>query len=108
MRHMLEQGATKRQVDYWTRAGYLVADNVEPGAGHRRSWAPEEVGVCRLLVRLTSAGLAPDVAARAARGEYEIGPGVFVFINPDASQGGVQGGDEDGEDPAEQAGGDPA
>lgn len=108
MRDMVATGATKRQVDYWTRSGYLVADEVEPGAGHRRRWEDEEVGVCRLLVRLTNAGLAPDVAVAVARGDYEIGPGLFIFINPDDSQRGVQRGDENGQDPEQQPGGDPA
>lgn len=90
MRDMRATGATARQVDHWTRGGRLRSDSPESvGAGHRRSWPDEEVGVCRLLVRLTSAGLGIEQAERVARGEYEIGPGVLVFVNPDDSPGTV-------------------
>lgn len=109
MRDMRATGATARQVDHWTRGGRLRSDSPESlGAGNRRSWPDEEVAVCRLLVRLTAAGLAIDRAELVARGEYEIGPGILVFINGDGLQHGVEGGEGDGEDPAQEADGDPA
>lgn len=109
MRDMRATGATARQVDHWTRGGRLRSDSPESvGAGHKRSWPDEEVAVCRLLVRLTSAGLGIEQAERVARGEYEIGPGVLVFINGDGLQDDGQGGKGDGENPAQQADGHPA
>lgn len=77
-------GATRRQIDHWTRLGYLRTDLAAEGQGTRRVWSDGEDVVARVLLRLTAAGVNADVAERVARGEIEIGPGVFVFVNPNA------------------------
>lgn len=76
-------GATARQIDHWTRCGYLVADEATPGPGYPRNWHIGELAVVRLLRRLTEAGLQPAVAAQVARGARELAPGIFIFINGD-------------------------
>jgi len=81
---MTATGATARQIDHWTRSGYLLADNANCGVGYRRTWPDTELIVARLMFRLTQSGLSPEVAHTVARGESEIGPGIFVFINPTA------------------------
>jgi hypothetical protein len=64
---MLATGATLRQIDYWATKHYLRPAKSSPGSGHRRHWPAVEQDVAALMVRLTSAGLEPAVAAAAAR-----------------------------------------
>ena len=90
-------GATYRQIDYWTRNGYVtpaaattqhatpqsVADPARPGSGRVRSWDDVEVAVIAVMVALTRWGLAPAAAATAARrivldGTVEVAPGVAL------------------------------
>jgi len=80
-------GATYRELDYWTQCGYIApsATDGNPGSGNRRLWAPEDVRRVRLMVRAVRSGLAPAVAARVADGEREIGPGVLVSIEGQAT-----------------------
>ena len=80
-------GATYRELDYWTKCGYVSpsATDSNPGSGNRRLWAPEDVRRVRLMVRAVRSGLAPAVAAQVADGEREIGPGVLVSIEDEAT-----------------------
>lgn len=79
---------TYRQVDYWTRAGYLrpASGNPTPGSGHRREWDETELDVALLMGKLTEAGLMPRAAALVARqhvggaGEVQLADGVTVTV----------------------------
>lgn len=90
----LAHGLTYRRLDYWTTKGHLKADSARPGTGYPRSWTRRELKVAELMVRLRSAGLRLDVAARVARSTVEqgraaaicrLGPGVsvVVWMDPD-------------------------
>lgn len=77
--------ATPRQIDYWTRSGYLHPENPEPGSGTERKFSLEETEVASRMARLVAAGFVPAAAAEHARlgvGCHEIGPGVFLEISP--------------------------
>jgi len=59
---------TYRQLDYWTRTGYLKATMPKPGSGHVRTWSDEELAVARLVARLgRTAGIPAGRAAELAR-----------------------------------------
>ena len=79
-------GMTYRRLDHWTRVGYLTAVTATPGSGHDRRWPRAEVDVARRIVRLVDAGLEVKAAARVARGEPRIGPGITVAIEPDEAR----------------------
>lgn len=66
-----ETGISYRRLDYWTHCGYLRADDASPGSGSHRTWDPIEVVVASLMVRLTTAGLAANAAAKVARAAVE-------------------------------------
>lgn len=71
-------GMTYRKLDYWTRTHVLHAAADHVGSGYKRLWPADEVGVCAAILRLCSAGIALDVAARIARkprplaGSFEV------------------------------------
>ncbi|TDD93648.1 MerR family transcriptional regulator [Actinomadura rubrisoli] len=60
-------GLTYRQLDLWTRSGYLHALQAGPGSGHARRYSRDEVEVAALMVRLHAAGLNVQTAHHAAR-----------------------------------------
>lgn len=64
---MAATGATYRQVDYWTRVGYLRPPEPTPGSGAQRAYPPAEVRVAALMVALVNAGVEVGAAALAAR-----------------------------------------
>jgi len=72
-------GATYRQLDHWVRSGYLKP-NCAGGSGFVREWPKGELRVANTMARLVAAGLPPALAARVARGEREIAPGVKVLV----------------------------
>lgn len=74
-RDMLGLGLSARQVDYWTRQGYLKSVERKPdaGSGIRRYWPVAEQSIARLMVRLIAVGLSVEVAAKAAREAIESG-----------------------------------
>lgn len=74
LRALIDAGLTARQVDYWTRRGYLHPDTPSPGSGHWRNWSTAELTVGRRMARLVKAGLTPAAAHRVARGEAELAP----------------------------------
>lgn len=82
-------GLTYRQLDYWTRVGYLRPVDPTPGSGGAREWPELEVEVAGVIVRLLRAGLRLDVAARAAReqaydrdGHVLLRGGVHLNLTP--------------------------
>lgn len=60
-------GITYRQLDYWTRRGYLRPDNAGCGSGRQRRWSAAEQRICTLIIRLCRAGLDLGRAAEVAR-----------------------------------------
>jgi DNA-binding transcriptional MerR regulator len=80
-------GITYRQLDYWSRAGYLKpgrqwAGN-RYGSGSPRSWPEAELAVAKLMGRLTAAGLPLKTAHRIARSgqsRAEIAPGIVIEV----------------------------
>lgn len=72
-------GLTYRQVDYWTRAGYLTPiGNPRPGHGYPREYADDQVSLAVQMSRLTKAGIpmpqARDVAWQLlAQGYADLG-----------------------------------
>lgn len=60
-------GATYRQLDYWSRTGYLHPNNVLAGSGVARTWPDGELEVARLMAQFVQAGLTVPAAAHAAR-----------------------------------------
>lgn len=81
-------GCTYRQLDFWTRAGYLVPARAAAGSGSQRLYAAAELVVARRMVALVRVGLAPQVAAYAARNGYRtwLSDAVQVVIAPEAVQ----------------------
>jgi DNA-binding transcriptional MerR regulator len=66
-------GLTYRQLDHWSRVGYLRPEGNGRGSGSRRRWPAVEQRVARLMGRLTAAGMQADVAAVHAREAIELG-----------------------------------
>ena len=60
-------GISYRQLDYWTRRGFLCPEQTEPGSGRSRRWSLAELDVAERMAALVSAGLTPEAAVRAAR-----------------------------------------
>lgn len=82
-----EAGISFRQLDYWTRTGRLLPADSPTGRngsqGFKRRWTRAELGVARVLGRLTAAGLPLETATRIARsGESrtEIAPGIWIEV----------------------------
>lgn len=71
--------ATYRQLDYWTRVGYLHPTDQSPGSGVPRVWPDDELLVAATMARLVAAGLTPEAAHRVARG-HDLAPGIEVTI----------------------------
>jgi hypothetical protein len=80
-------GISYRQLDSWTRRGFIQsAGDPQPGSGNRRRWPMEEVAVAQamhVLVNMDGGGLTPEAAARAARNHGVLAPGVVVMVNRD-------------------------
>lgn len=68
---------TYRQLDYWTRRGYIRELNPLPGSGTNRRYSAEEMWRVRLMGQLTDAGLGVETAVNLTfSGEYDAN-GVF-------------------------------
>jgi DNA-binding transcriptional MerR regulator len=85
---MLTTGATYRQLDYWTRAGWLSAEPV--GSGRSRKWSQRDREIARAMVRLIAAGVNTSTAARIATSLVESGAtsmstldGVTISLRPE-------------------------
>lgn len=67
-------GITYRQLDYWTRKGYLRPRDVAcPGSGHQREYLPAEIQVAALMGQLCAQGMWPSVAEPIARDLIQTG-----------------------------------
>lgn len=73
-----------RQLDYWVRRGWLRPDQTIPGPGNPREWTNDELDVAIRMGKLVRAGIAPDIAAAAARkgSEVWLSPKVKVTVLP--------------------------
>lgn len=88
---LLAIGITARQVDHWTRRGWILPWNSSPGSGHNRIWPEREANIARLMLRLIEAGWNTEAAAPLARavieghvdepGTVRIGPGLTLKID---------------------------
>lgn len=73
-------GATFRQLDHWCHKGWLRPVG-GVGTGYSRDFGAAEIRVAKLMARLVSAGVSPEAAHRAARGDGELAPGVRVDVD---------------------------
>lgn len=64
-----EAGLSYRQLDYWTRRGYLKPVEDNPGSGRERHFTAWETGVARRMGGLVEAGLTVETASAIARGD---------------------------------------
>jgi hypothetical protein len=81
---MVAAGATRRQVDHWTRAGLLhPVDRDHAASGVPRRWPLAERDVCTRMAALVSAGVAVPTAHAVARagGRARVGP-VLLAVDP--------------------------
>lgn len=60
-------GVTYKQIDTWTKRHYLRPEPSPGGTGNKRTYKPGEVRITQIIATLTKAGVAPSVAAKAAR-----------------------------------------
>lgn len=58
-------GATYRQLDHWTRKGWVKPTG--QGTGNDRDWSWQEKHVAKLMIRLINGGFQPATAADIAR-----------------------------------------
>lgn len=65
-------GVTYRQVDHWTRQGWIRSESGPGGSGHQREYSPAEVRAATWMARLTRAGFAPSAASRIVRGDKQL------------------------------------
>lgn len=78
-------GVTYRQVDYWTRTGYLVPvlGGRGSGKGRERWYDPDEIRVAKALRALLRAD-AETLAVRVRNGgdgQVEVAPGVIIDLD---------------------------
>ncbi len=80
---MTRVGPSYRQIDHWTRKGYLQAYG-GGGQGHVRRWPRGERDVAAMMHRLVTAGFSPEIAHTVARngGDHELAPGIRVVVAP--------------------------
>lgn len=85
-------GASYRQLDYWTRKGYLKVEG--GGTGVHRDWPAKEVKIASLIKLLIDGGFEVDSAAGIARKFVTSreklvllkgGPPSHFYINKDLS-----------------------
>lgn len=66
-------GLTFRQVDYWTRQGYLrTVDSQVDGTGRPREFQSTELQIALRMRDLVECGFSPSAAHRLARGDREL------------------------------------
>jgi len=81
-----ETGVTYRQLDFWTKKGYLRCK--APGSGYAREFSSEEKRVAELMGHLVRAGITPKCASRYARNMLAksslvmtLGRGVYLKLD---------------------------
>lgn len=63
-----QTGATYRQLDFWTRAGYLHPERPKGlGSGRARVWPDDELAVATDMAMLVFYGFTPRLAHAIAR-----------------------------------------
>jgi len=62
-------GITYRQLDSWTRAGYLHPVNLNAGSGRHRDYSYSDVAIAVRMGRLVNAGMTVQAAYAVAQGE---------------------------------------
>jgi hypothetical protein len=80
---MLQTGASRRQIHYWTERGLLKAHKDSVGSGHAYTYDDSEWHVCERMARLIAGGVAVGVAADVARQMgrlVEVAPKVWVLV----------------------------
>lgn len=70
---LVEAGVSYRQVDYWSKRGYLRPLEVKTGSGTHRRWPLREYDVLRLMVKLQGVGVEVARSAEVARKAVESG-----------------------------------
>lgn len=77
-------GISYRQLDHWTRQGYLHPETPAKGCGTRREWTNDEIQVAARMAELVRAGLTRKAAADVARkgGEVWLTPRIRLVIDP--------------------------
>jgi hypothetical protein len=78
-----------RQLDHWTRRGWLRPDNgCTPGSGRPRRWSDAELRVADIISRLRLAGIEMETAVRVARHsgvsvpyEVTLAPGIVISVS---------------------------
>jgi hypothetical protein len=80
-------GATARQVDYWTRLGWITPDNPNAGSGINTIYPPAAVDHARAMARLVAVGVNPGAAHELARrleqvDRLDLGDGYALERNP--------------------------
>lgn len=90
---MVETGATYRQVDYWSKQGYLRPEELKTGSGKHRRWPRQELDILRVMVQLNQIGLDPGRAAKYARDAIEsgdkridLGGGIVISLDDPAPE----------------------
>ena len=85
-------GCTYRELDQWTRRGYVSPSACEgppmsegetprePGSGHARLWTADDVRTVRMMTRAVRAGFAHAAAAAVALGRRDLAAGITVSI----------------------------
>lgn len=75
-------GITFRQLDYWTRRGYVTAEQPGRGSGTQRRFTPEQADRVALLAALVHAGLTLDTAVSALNRAFTGGDTLIIPLTP--------------------------
>ncbi len=80
---MKRAGCTYRQLDYWSRMGYL--DGAQPGSGNARDWTGAQADEAATLARLVASGFtvaaAVDIKAHDSSAPIPLAAG-WLFLRP--------------------------
>lgn len=79
-------GITYRQLDFWTRSGYLHPVTPSPGSGYIRAYPPTDITRARLVARLLTAGFTARPAFDVADQLLEAGHALVAGIRIDLPQ----------------------
>ncbi len=82
---MTRVGPSYRQIDHWTRKGWLHADG-GGSQGRPRRWPRRERDIAAMMHRMVAVGIPPELAHDVARagGDHEVAPGVWIAVTPAA------------------------
>jgi hypothetical protein len=74
-------GITYRQLDHWTRQGWLPVDNPNCGSGSTRTFPPETGGIVSKMAAYTAAGVIASAAYHAVTHDGWLSDTVRVVID---------------------------